>query len=375
MRKTILTMFIALATLPAMRAQSVTGNGQELVGEVCDSFNPHWFVQAQGGAAHSLGEASFGKLISPTLQVAAGYKFNQLFALRLSASGWQAKNRYNFPRLDYKWNYVQPNLDAMLDLSNLFCGWNPRRVFNAYTFVGGGVAFCFNNDDAVRAQRNIQHMGFQKLWDGTKLLLSARGGIGADFRISKRIYLGLEVNANVLPDKFNSKKGKNDNVDWQFNGLAGIKILLGKTQKHNEAIYEPAPPAPKARCCAMKSQATAMQQTVSAAKAKPESKTVCVFFKIGKSDINITEISKLLNLATFMNDNPEITVNLTGYADKQTGNKRVNLRLSQERAARVKAFLESKGVASSRITTNAKGDLEQPFDTPKENRVTLAITQ
>ncbi len=368
-------MFVALATLPTMSAQSIPDKGQKLVSEAYDSFNPHWFVQAQGGAGYSLGEADFGKLISPASQIAAGYKFNKLFALRLSASGWQAKNRYNYPKLDYKWNYVQPNLDAMLDLSNLFCGWNPRRVFNAYTFIGGGVAFCFNNDDAVRAQRNIQYMGFQKLWDGTKLLLSARGGIGADFRISRRIYLGLEVNANVLPDKFNSKKGKNDNVDWQFNGLAGIKILLGKTQKHHEAVYKPVPPTPKAQCCAMKKQAAAPPQPASTAKEKPESKTVCIFFKIGKSDINITEISKLLNLATFMNENPETTVNLTGYADKQTGNKRTNLRLSQERAAKVKAFLESKGVASSRITTTAKGDAEQPFDTPRENRVTLAITQ
>lgn len=54
-------------------------------------FAPHWFMQIQGGAAHTIGEAKFDKLISPTAALNLGYQFNPVFALRFGISGWQAK--------------------------------------------------------------------------------------------------------------------------------------------------------------------------------------------------------------------------------------------------------------------------------------------
>ena len=35
-------------------------------------FNHHWFLQLQGGAQYTLGEADFGKLISPNAQLSIG---------------------------------------------------------------------------------------------------------------------------------------------------------------------------------------------------------------------------------------------------------------------------------------------------------------
>lgn len=39
------------------------------------SFKPHWFIQAQIGAAHTVGEAKFTDLISPGSSSNVGYKF------------------------------------------------------------------------------------------------------------------------------------------------------------------------------------------------------------------------------------------------------------------------------------------------------------
>ena len=36
----------------------------------------------------------------------------------------------------------------MTDLSTLFCGFNPKRIFNGYLFVGVGLNHAFDNDEA-----------------------------------------------------------------------------------------------------------------------------------------------------------------------------------------------------------------------------------
>ena len=70
-------------------------------------FVPHWYMQVQGGAAHTIGEAKFSKLNSPAAALNFGYQFNPLFALRLGASGWQAKGGWvTNPKADYKYNYL-----------------------------------------------------------------------------------------------------------------------------------------------------------------------------------------------------------------------------------------------------------------------------
>ena len=72
----LLTSAFALSTL-FMSAQTKT---QEVTEEV---FNPHWYLQAQIGVQETLGETSFGKLISPNGQLALGYQFNPYIGTRL----------------------------------------------------------------------------------------------------------------------------------------------------------------------------------------------------------------------------------------------------------------------------------------------------
>ena len=95
-------------------------------------FKPHWFMQVQAGAAHTVGEADFTDLISPAAAVNVGYKFAPAFGARLGVSGWQAKAVWVTPSQTYQYKYLQGNLDLMADLSTLFCGFNPKRVFNGF---------------------------------------------------------------------------------------------------------------------------------------------------------------------------------------------------------------------------------------------------
>ena len=79
----------------------------------------------------------------------------------------------------------------------------------------------FSMRDAIEADKRWG-IDFQKIWSGSRLNPVVRAGIGFDYSISENIAIGAEVNANMLPDHFNSKLGKNDNKDWHFNALIGL---------------------------------------------------------------------------------------------------------------------------------------------------------
>ena len=98
-------------------------------------FKPHWFIQAQVGVAHTVGEAKFTDLMSPAAAINIGYKFAPAFGARIGGSGWQAKGGWVTPEQTYQYKYLQGNLDIMADLSTLCCGFNPKRVFNGSTVV------------------------------------------------------------------------------------------------------------------------------------------------------------------------------------------------------------------------------------------------
>ena len=75
----------------------------------------------------------------------------------------------------------------------------------------------------------------------------------------------------------------------------------------------------------------------------------------------------------YMQRNPETKVSLTGYADAGTGNKRINLNLSEARAKAVTEALLKAGIDPSRILSDYKGDSVQPFAENDQNRVTICI--
>ena len=66
---------------------------------------------------------------------------------------------------------------------------------------------------------------------------------------------------------------------------------------------------------------------------------------------------------------------MCGYADKNTGNARINKKLSKERAEAVAEALKAQGISADRITVDYKGDTVQPFSTMEENRVTVCIAE
>ena len=345
-------------------------------------FKKHAFLDLQGGAQYTLGEAKFGDLISPNVQLGLGYQFSPLFGMRLQANGWQSKGGWAGFRANpgetpynatYKFKYVAPGVDFMFNLSNLFCGWNPNRVLNVTAFAGAGANIAWDNDEVnelATTIKNTSTYNLEYLWDGTKVRPYGRAGIELAFKVSKSVSLMIEGNANVISDKYNSKKA--DNPDWYFNALAGLRINLGKSATKKEKPVEPEPaPAP-----------TPVQKVEEPAPAPaPVEKKVeeirrDIFFTINSNKISAKENQKILEVIDFLVKYPEAKVVVTGYADKGTGNDRVNDRIAAKRAAAVVWMLEKRyGIPAERITEESKGARVQPFAENDKNRVSIMIAK
>ena len=342
-------------------------------------FQKHMFLNLEGGAQYTLGEAKFKDLISPNVQLGLGYQFSPVFGARLQANAWQSKGGWTADVLpaDYKWKYVAPGIDLMFNLSNLFSGWNPNRVFNLTAFVGGGANIAFSNDEvndiAAKIQRETwSHYNLEYLWDGTKVSPFGRAGLEAAFRLSDAVALTIEGNANILGDKYNSKKA--DHPDWYFNALVGLKINLGKT--YNKILPPPPAPEPTPEPVVEPEPVVAPAPAPVVEEVKIEPLRRDIFFEINKTIIRDTEAQKVKDVADYLAKYPNAKVQVTGYADAGTGNDKINDRLAAGRAdAVVKALKEKYGVAESRISYDSKGSRVQPFAENDLNRVSICIAE
>ncbi len=346
-------------------------------------FKKHAFLDIQGGAQYTLGEAKFGDLISPNVQLGLGYQFSPVFGMRLQANGWQSKGGWSGFRANpgetpynatYKFKYVAPGVDFLFNLSNLFCGWNPNRVLNVTAFLGGGANIAWDNDEVnelAATMKNTSAYNLEYLWDGTKVRPYGRAGLELAFKVSKSVNLMLEGNANITSDKYNSKKA--DNPDWYFNALAGVRINLGKSYtKKAKLVEEPAPaPAPKQEYVAPKPE-----PKPAPVEKKVEEIRRDIFFTINSYKIAPAEEAKIREVVDFLGKNPEAKVVVTGYADKGTGNDRINDRIAAKRAAAVVWMLEKRyGIPAERITEDSKGARVQPFAENNMNRVSIMIAK
>ena len=351
----------------------LTASAQEEYPKTVYDHNPYWYIQLQGGAQYTLGEIDFSDLIS--------------------VNAWQSKAGIEAGNTTYKWNwkYVAPGIDLTFNLSNLFCGFNPNRIFNFSVFAGAGANIGWDNQindinaaaaalypyttTATGTSENTSYA-----WDGTKVRVFGRAGVAADFKLSDAISLGLEVNANTLSDRYNSKKA--GNWDWYFNALAGVKINLGKTYSTRTIEAPKVPEKVIERVIERVVEKPVPQQVVEPTRAVAEKKEVedskfrrdIFYLKAGKTWIDKSEYHKVKEVADYMKEHPNCTVEITGYADRGTGNPKINNNLSQRRAQAVANMLiRNYGIKKNRIKVDFKGDTIQPFAKEIENRVAIAI--
>jgi len=90
-----------------------------------------------------------------------------------------------------------------------------------------------------------------------------------------------------------------------------------------------------------------------------------IFFEFGKATLKEESFPELNRLVKLLTDNPAITIEINGHTD-DVGADADNLKLSQERAAAVVAYLTSKKIGGTRLSSNGFGETKPIADNKTE---------
>ena len=317
------------------------------------------FAETQVGLQLTSTNAPMDKLLTPRAAFALGHYFTPVVGTRLHIGASQAKSGFKDLDQYYKWKNITPSLDLMLNVSNLL-GYNQNRALNVILLGGVGLSYAWNNDELKAL--NVAPQRVPLKWDDNRLNHNLRAGLRLETNLSKPLGLSLELDANSLDDRFNSKT--NDADDWQFTAMIGLNYRFG---------YKGRKRAPVERWEYVTIWQDVPEDIIEYEDIPVEglSKKMLhkeVFYNICVSDNDDAEAAQK-EVFEFMNENEKVLVHIVGYADKGTGNERLNMMYSQRRAANFKKDLVEKfGCDPEAISVEWKGDTVQPFEDNDKNR-------
>jgi outer membrane protein OmpA-like peptidoglycan-associated protein len=264
---------------------------------------------------------------------------------------------------------VTPDLDLLVNLTNLF-GKGSDHALNVILLGGVGLNYAWDNDElkALNLPANTMPLA----WDKNRLSHNLRAGLRLETNQAKPFGVSLEVNANSLDDRFNSKT--NDKDDWMFTAMLGLNFRFG----HKKA----APRYVTKTIEVIDTFEVDEPITIKVKEKQPKTKTEtkhmkmneAIFFKIRESDANaasgIDEAIK--KVAELMKCSDDAMFTVTGYADKGTGTAKQNKKYAKQRADDVaKKLVEQYGLDAKRLKTDSKGDTVQPFEDNDKNRCVI----
>lgn len=350
---------------------------------------PYAYIGLQGGvqetATHTYNN---WKLFTPTASVSVGVHFTPVIGARVHVNGLWNKSGLDsdWRHIDatYKYKYVTSDLDAMVNLVNLFSK-DKYRPLNLYLIGGVGLNYAWDNEIVPALKPYITTSNSR-----ARLSHNFRLGGMVDVRVARNWSVNLEVDANSLSDRFNSKISGSD--DWQFTAQLGLTYRFGLPHKvkgdpYSDIYVDPATLASRTEQGQAGADVNITPEpapvTPAVVVAAPDSVEEIrnvdirrdIFFNIRETEVSATQQVKIKEVADWLKKYPEATVSVTGYADKGTGKADSNARFAKQRAESVANLLTKKyGISANRITTDSKGDTIQPFPTNNDkNRVTIII--
>lgn len=222
LRTIITSAVIALATSAFAQATETSCDK-----ECPNKFKPYYFVSAQIGGATTFGGGNpMCSAVSPQYGLSAGKMFTKAVGARINVTGVTINNYLESVDEYYKFNYINPNVDVLINLYQLLAK-KPNPSFNAFFLAGVGFNYAWNNDDFANLQ--AKHLDNIKentgnAW-GTSgsnrnsiFTHSVRFGFMLDFKVSRLFNVGLEGTLSNFGDRFNSINSAG--TDWMIAGGA-----------------------------------------------------------------------------------------------------------------------------------------------------------
>ncbi|MBR4306949.1 MAG: outer membrane beta-barrel protein [Bacteroidaceae bacterium] len=315
---------------------------------------PHAFISAQGGGQLTFSNYNNWQYITPTASLGVGVHFTPVFGARVHVNGLWNKAGIRIDGVDtkYSWKYATSNLDAMINLVNLFKKNNYNPV-NVYLIGGVGINYSWDNETSPLLKQYLNTIDTR-----ARLSHNFRVGTMLDVKVARNWSVNLEVDANSLSDRYNSKYSGSD--DWQLTAQVGVTYKFGVKKKK---------PAPVEEVWETRIDTIWYDDVVYTPITKDGKATWNVFYKIRESDFDAD--AQLAAIGAFLKDHRDCKVSIKSYADVQTGNPKINMEYSKQRSEKAVKALTDAGVPASSITANYYGDTVQPFAENDKNRVTI----
>ena len=322
---------------------------------------PYMFIGIQGGAQTTFTNYDQLKLITPTASLSFGAFFTPSIGARINANGIWNKGGIE-PDFTYQYKYVTTNVDLLVNLITLF-GRQDYYPLNVYLIGGIGLNYAWDNDDLTKSSHKLPYA-----WTDYRFSHNARVGAMLDYNLSKHWSVNLELSANSLSDRYNSKTSTKD--DWQVTAQVGLAYKLGYKRK----VYtEPVAVAPIEEYVEEKAAETVPVKPVANEKVIQNIQKD-IFFEKAKSNIRESEMGKVNEIIQWLKSHPTATASITGHADA-TGNPKNNVRFASERAQNVAKAIVDAGIDPSRLTVDSKGDTVMPYGNNEKSRVAIVIAQ
>ncbi len=384
MKKFSLLLITALFAF-SMSAQEVQNVSNGTV-YLKDKASDHWYIGLGGGTnlyftkAENDADASIGDRLGWMGQLEVGRWNSPVWGTRLVIDGGHIKHVANVP-YGPEQNWLGGHLDIMWSMTNALGGYNPDRVWNLAPYLGIGYMYGLN-EDWKKPNPDGDLFKFQNQ------SLTYNVGLINNFQLSRSVALFLELGWRVMLETFDGSGITGDfEYDSMLTGTAGIKFGLGGKQD-----FTPAELMDYNLINDLNSQINRLRAENENLRKRPESCPDCpevapavtesvyvpnvVFFRIDSYKIDKGQQVSVYNTAEYLKANPNATVKIVAYADRQTGTPAYNLALSEKRAKAVADALTSEyGIDSSRISVDWKGDTEQPYAENDWNRVAIFFAE
>ena len=370
-----------------------------------ESWKDNIFISVGVGAqAGTNPDTKFGKTVTPLINLSVGKYISPIWGVRGQIYGWQSKQETAYPFLDLdnrkerKENYVGLNADAMLNLTNLICGYNPDRLFELSVFAGPSVNIVKNYADWQLGYKVVESTSTT---DGTKYttvidpattspvnhdlrwLVGASVGVGAKFNVNRSLAIDVEARGQVTPSILGAYSSAN--TDGYIHLTAGVTYTFGGkkfvacgAKVDQNAINNE---INKYRSELAQAQADLANAKNALANAKPVTKEVvkeievagprAIFFKIGSALIDDYGMVNIQLAAKILKANPDKKYKVAGYADKATGSASWNQKLSEKRAQAVYDALIKEGVDKDQLELVGFGGTANMFGKNYLNRVVI----
>ena len=324
---------------------------------------PYGFIGIQGGGQAIMNGYNFGDVLTGTGSVYGGVMFNPILGTRLHLNGWTAKEGVKIDGVSYGtygFDYATATVDMLVNLVSAF-NHRDNNPVDLYLIGGIGANKVWGDNYKELGVYPNQELG-SKIHN--HVAHACRLGLAMDVNLAPAWAINLEVDANHFGNHDYAHL-VNASKDWQLTAQLGVKYRFGKTRKPAPAPVVPEPVQREEPKVVEPAPAPVAPAPAVVEEVKPCIENV--FFLINRYDIRPEEMKKVENAIAYLNKYPSAKIEITGYADKNTGNAQINERLSKQRVNAVYDVLLSRGIASGRIIKDYKGDTVQPFPNDEAN--------